>query len=70
MMAAVNVTLNGKARDVRDGTTVAELVAELKLADGPIAVERNREVLPKSKFAEVTLREGDRIEIVHFVGGG
>ena len=70
MMAVVNVTLNGKTREVREGTTVAELVSELKLADGPIAVERNREVLPKSKFAEVTLNEGDRIEIVNFVGGG
>ena len=69
-MHPVKVTLNGETHEVRAGATISDLIATLKLADGPIAVERNREVVPKSKFVETPVRDGDRIEVVHFVGGG
>jgi thiamine biosynthesis protein ThiS len=64
----MRVTLNGTTRDV-DAATVADLVAELRL-QGPFAVELNREVVPKAAFADRTLHDGDRIEVVQFVGGG
>jgi thiamine biosynthesis protein ThiS len=62
--------LNGEEREVADGATVATLVAELRLAPGRLAVEHNRRVVPKSAHGEVRLSEGDRLEVVSFVGGG
>lgn len=53
-----------------DGSTLADLVRELDLSGKPIAVERNREVVPKVRFHETSLHEGDRLEIVSLVGGG
>jgi sulfur carrier protein len=66
----MQVTLNGAAREVPDGLTVRELVVHLALGDGPVAVEVNREVVPRAEHASRTVAEGDTIEIVHFVGGG
>jgi thiamine biosynthesis protein ThiS len=67
--ASIEITVNGETRRVRSGTTVAGLVAELGLA-GQVAVERNREVVPRARHAEVALVPGDRLELVTFVGGG
>lgn len=66
----VRILINGDWREVPFGTTLADLLKELKLADKPVAVERNLEVVPKSKHAETPLAEGDRLEIVTLVGGG
>jgi sulfur carrier protein len=66
----MQLTVNGAARQVPDGLTVRELVALLGLEGGPVAVERNREVVPRAEHASAILREGDVLEIVHFVGGG
>ena len=65
----VNVTINGDARDVSAGT-VAQLVSELGLAGRAVAIELNREVVPRTLHAERKLNEGDRIEVVEFAGGG
>jgi thiazole synthase len=65
----VKLFLNGEPRDVT-AATLAELVRELELDGKPIAVERNRDVVPKSKYRETPLAEGDVLEIVHLVGGG
>ena len=65
----MNITLNGDARDV-SASTLADLIRELKLDGKPIAVEKNRDVVPKSKYRETSLKEGDVLEIVHLVGGG
>ncbi len=65
----MRITLNGQEREIR-AATVAALVSELKLEGRPVAIELNREVVPKVTFAERRLKEGDRIEIVDFVGGG
>lgn len=51
-------------------TTVAALLTSLGLGDTLVAVERNEEVVPRAKHAATLLHEGDRVEVVHFVGGG
>lgn len=65
----ISVILNGEARQVREGS-IADLVASLGLDVKKVAVERNREIVPRSTLAEVGLADGDALEIVHFVGGG
>lgn len=59
-------TLNGAA----DKVTVADLVAELNLTGRRLAVEVNREIVPKSEHGTHTLQEGDIVEVVHAIGGG
>jgi sulfur carrier protein len=66
----VRILLNGQPRQVADGTTVAQLIADLKLDDRALAVEVNLELIPRSRHAEHRLAEGDRLEIVTLVGGG
>jgi thiamine biosynthesis protein ThiS len=66
----MKLTVNGDPRTVPDGCTVQGLVQMLGLSHGPVAVERNREVVPRADYAVVALAEGDVVEIVHFVGGG
>lgn len=66
----MRVTVNGDVREVPEGLTVRGLVVHLGLGDGPVAVERNRDVVPRAVHATTALVEGDVFEIVHFVGGG
>jgi sulfur carrier protein len=66
----MRVVVNGAPRDVPDGITVLALVEELKLDEGPVAVERNLEVVPRAEHPTTVLCDGDVVEIVHFVGGG
>ena len=66
----VNVTINGEARAFEAVVTVRELLVKLGLDPAKIAVERNLEIVPRSQYAEVMTRDGDRYEIVHFIGGG
>ncbi|MBK9974309.1 MAG: sulfur carrier protein ThiS [Planctomycetes bacterium] len=66
----MKITVNGKERNVPPGTTVAQLVAELNLKTDRIATERNLAVVPKASYAQTALVEGDKLEIVTFVGGG
>ncbi len=66
----INLVLNGDPRRVMPGSSLAALLAELDLDAAKVAVERNLEIVPRSTFAAVELAEGDRLEIVHFVGGG
>ena len=66
----MQVVVNGTARDVPDELTIAALVAHLGLSDGPVAVEINREIVPRAEHASRKVVAGDAIEIVHFVGGG
>ena len=64
------VQVNGEAREVPEGTTVRRLVEILGLTDGPVAVEKNGEVVRRAQHTSEALAEGDVVEIVHFVGGG
>ena len=66
----MDVIVNGSAREVPDGLTVKGLVAHLGLSEGPVAVEINREIVPRAEHASRAVATGDTIEIVHFVGGG
>jgi len=66
----MTVVLNGEQREVREGMTIADLVAELGLGTRRIAVEVNRTIVPRDEYARCRLQAGDHIEIVHFVGGG
>ncbi|MDH3818003.1 MAG: sulfur carrier protein ThiS [Myxococcales bacterium] len=66
----MQLVVNGEERQVGPNTTVKELLASLGLADTLVAVERNEEVVPRAQHESTELREGDRVEVVHFVGGG
>jgi len=63
------IRLNGEDRSV-SAATLAALVSELALEQRMIAIERNLEVVPKSQYASTPLKAGDRIELVHMIGGG
>jgi thiamine biosynthesis protein ThiS len=65
-----NIQLNGEARDVPTGATVADLLEELGLGTRPVAVERNRAVVPRDAFDLTVLEDGDTVEVVSFVPGG
>lgn len=66
----MQIEVNGERRDLPDGTTVAELLHELEVTQPHVAVEVNLEVVPRARHAEMTLHEGDRLEVVTLVGGG
>lgn len=66
----MRIEVNGEAREVDPGTTVGALLVQLGLGTTLVAVERNRDIVPRAQHASTELRDGDRIEIVHFVGGG
>jgi sulfur carrier protein len=66
----LNLTINGETRAVDAVGDLAALVASLGLDPKKVAVERNLEIVPRSAYASTVLAEGDRIEIVHFIGGG
>ena len=66
----MKITLNGETREVDGEPSLFELLAAAGYHDKRVAVEINRRIVPKSTHAEVRVREGDRIEIVHAIGGG
>jgi thiamine biosynthesis protein ThiS len=66
----VHVIVNDEPRTLDPGATVADLVAALGLGPRRIAVEVNREVVPRAAYGATALRDGDAVEIIHFVGGG
>ena len=65
-----DITLNGETHLIDNVVSVRELLAGLGLDPAKIAVERNLEIVPRSQYGEVMVGEGDRLEIVHFIGGG
>lgn len=69
-MALVEILLNGETRELKAGSTVEELVRELGLVPDRLAIEYNLRILKKKHWAATALSQGDRVEIVHFVGGG
>ena len=66
----MTLTLNDRPTELPEGTTVAALLASLGFAERRVAVERNGDIVPRATYAETSLAEGDRVEIVQFVGGG
>jgi thiamine biosynthesis protein ThiS len=70
METTVTITVNGENRAANVEATVADLLRELGLNAGRVAIERNLEILPRPKWQETRVAPGDRYEIVQFVGGG
>ena len=66
----MTLILNGEPRPLSAGDTLAALIAELQLGGKRVAVERNGEIVPRSRYADTMLMAGDRIEIVQAIGGG
>lgn len=66
----MKLTVNGESRTFDRVSDVAALVVALGLDARKVAVERNLEIVPRSAYGRTTLADGDRIEIVHFIGGG
>ncbi|TNF92216.1 MAG: sulfur carrier protein ThiS [Gammaproteobacteria bacterium] len=66
----MNIILNGETRAMRSDTSLSDLITELDLTNKRIAIEVNREIIPRGNFHDHELQEGDKIEIVHAIGGG
>jgi thiamine biosynthesis protein ThiS len=70
MSETIAITVNGETRQVAAGESLAALLRAIGLDTRKVAVERNEEIVPRSTYPEVTIAAGDRLEIVHFIGGG
>lgn len=66
----MHLQLNGEQRDFPDGLTLAALVEHLGMKPDRVAVELNMEIIPRANWQNTQLKDGDKLEIVHFVGGG
>lgn len=66
----MRIIVNGQEREVAEGARVSDLIQSLELAQAAVAVEVNRELVPKRMHAERSLNPGDRVEVVTLVGGG
>jgi thiamine biosynthesis protein ThiS len=66
----MTVTVNGRPRQLTAPCTITQLLALLQLETARVAVERNRDIVPRDEFGKTLLEEGDHLEIVRFVGGG
>ncbi|MOA44651.1 Sulfur carrier protein ThiS [compost metagenome] len=66
----MRIQLNGEAVELPEGQSVADLLAGLDLGGRRVAVELNLDIVPRSQHADTLLREGDRVEVVHAIGGG
>lgn len=66
----MTIQLNGEPYSLTGDDRLTSLIEGLKLKPGRVAVELNREIVPKSQWGEVRLRDGDQLEVINFVGGG
>ena len=66
----MTLTINGEHRDFNSISTVSDLLQQLGMKPDRVAVELNRELVPRERWASANLSDGDKLEIVHFVGGG
>jgi thiamine biosynthesis protein ThiS len=66
----ITITVNGEQRAAKPGSTVTDLLREMGLDPGRVAIERNLEILSRPEWQKTNLQAGDRYEIVQFVGGG
>jgi thiamine biosynthesis protein ThiS len=70
LSAELSIIVNGEERRVPEGATVSDLLHELGIATPRVAVERNRDIVPKARYPETRLAAGDELEVVELVGGG
>ena len=66
----MHIFVNGEHKDCPEALSLAELIAQLGMKGDRVAVELNREIVPRAEWPNTQLHAGDRLEIVHFVGGG
>jgi thiamine biosynthesis protein ThiS len=66
----LTILVNGEEKELADGSTVAELIEAIGLKPERLAVELNREIVRRAEWGSTSLSDGDKVEIVHFVGGG
>ena len=64
------IQLNGDLYEIKDGTNLNELLNELKIQKNKVAIEVNGEIVEKNKYLKLILNKDDKVEIVHFIGGG
>jgi thiamine biosynthesis protein ThiS len=69
-MQSMQVTVNGESRVLTGALTLEDLLRDFGVDQRKVAVERNLEIVPKSTFGTVMIEDGDRLEVVHFIGGG
>ena len=70
MTTAILIRVNGENREIKNSTTVTQLLGELGLSSGRVAIEKNLAILPRAAWANTLVEAGDNFEIVQFVGGG
>jgi thiamine biosynthesis protein ThiS len=70
MSENISIIVNGEGRIAAPGVTVTQLLETLGIHGGRVAIERNRQILPRADWCETRVVDGDRYEIVQFVGGG
>jgi len=70
MQTSIRIQVNGESREWRSGATVADLLRDLEITTERVAVEVNLEILDRAMFAQRPLKDGDRVEILSFIGGG
>jgi thiamine biosynthesis protein ThiS len=66
----VKIALNGEEKEIESGLSIGALLEELKIRPARVVVELNRRIVPRDAYGATPLSEGDKLEIVHFVGGG
>ncbi len=66
----MKLTINGESREFASVSTLSELIAQLGMKPDRVAVELNRDLVPRNRWETTDLNDGDKLEIVHFVGGG
>ena len=70
MSEMISIVVNGETRESPQGVNVTQLLQTLGIQGGRVAIERNMQILPRAAWNETSVAEGDRYEIVQFVGGG
>ncbi len=66
----MTITVNGEVFNIESGWTIARLISHFDLPKKKLAIERNLEIVPRSAYDNLVIKEGDCLEIVHFIGGG
>ncbi len=66
----MRLTINGKEQTFTDSLNLVQLIEQLGMKGDRVAVELNREIVPRAQWPEAKLNDGDKLEVVHFVGGG
>ena len=66
----IKIKVNGKSKSIPENYKISDLVKELKIPLKKVAIELNQEIMDKKKISKITLKKDDKMEIVHFIGGG